>query len=191
MRKQMNLLDVRVRGNLVDEAFECVARIIRAFAIVGIGAQADIAPRRPGEQDRDGFRLRIVDNLREPVHRIVEAIVEAMDEDQNAGLPGPARGVGDRGGKRLVVDVIGRDRHEVALRIAGQGARPLHGADLAVRRNRDRDRRIGQGVGALAAKHLAGIFNSLLARGRDQERNARGPLDLLLHGNEDALRGPV
>ena len=130
-------------------------------------------------------------DLGEPVHRIVEAVVEAVDEDQNAWILGPAGGLDDGCGERLAVDVIGGDRHEIALRIAGQGRRPLHLSDLPVRRDRDGHGGVRECIRALAAEHFAGILCRSLAGGRDQNRDARCSLDLILDGNQHALRRAV
>ena len=43
MREQMDFLDVGIAGDLVDQPFERVTRIVRALAVIGIGLQLDIA----------------------------------------------------------------------------------------------------------------------------------------------------
>ena len=74
--------DLRVVLQIAQQLFEIVARIIGAVAVVIVGEH--IAGRRPGEQDRRDVRIRpgIMQDLREAVDRVLEAVVEAVHEDE-------------------------------------------------------------------------------------------------------------
>ena len=118
--------------------------------------------------------FEIVDDLREAVDGIVKPVVETVHEDQHLVAPGLLGSRGDGCGEILSVDIVGRGRNEIAPRIARSCARPLHVPDLAhcVGRDGHGDGGIGQGVGSLAAKHLAWIGGRTAARGRHKQGNA-------------------
>ena len=71
----------RIAGDRLQQALQGVARISRALAFVAIGQHA--AARGLGEQDRHHGGIGVVHDLREAKDRVVEAVVEAVDEDQH------------------------------------------------------------------------------------------------------------
>ena len=81
MSQDGNLADCRITGDCVQQLLQGIARVERALPIVAVGEHA--APRGPGEQDRDHWRIGIVNDLRETEDRIFEAVVEAVDEDED------------------------------------------------------------------------------------------------------------
>ena len=61
--------------------------------------------------------LEIVNDLRQSVDGIVEAVVEAVHEDKDFAFVNRLDGVGDRCREGGSFDVVRRDRDEVLLRI--------------------------------------------------------------------------
>jgi hypothetical protein len=85
-----------------------------------------------------------VHDLREAEDRIVEAVVEAVDEDQNLAFGVVRRVRWNQASACCAVDHVGFQRHELGSRIARYLLRPLHLADLPSVRRRDRDRDVGE-----------------------------------------------
>jgi hypothetical protein len=114
MRQDIDLFHVAIGCQRIEELFQRIARIDRALPVVGIGVQPQLAARGPGEQHRYAFGRRVVHDLRKPVDRIVEPIVEAVHEDQHFASPALLGGVGDGGGKRALVEMVRADGDEIA-----------------------------------------------------------------------------
>ena len=125
----------------------------------------------------------VVHDLREAKDGVVEAVVEAVDEDQHLPLGSRSQGTVKPGERLVAVDHVGLERHELRGRIARHLSRPLHLADLPRARRRDRDGDVGEGRGwsAVAREHLRRI--GPLARGGDEH------VDLARAGRRSAAHG--
>ena len=60
------------------------AGVVGALAVVGVGGELPL--RGPREQDRNRRRAQVMVDLSEPIDRILEWIVIAVDEHQDAPL---------------------------------------------------------------------------------------------------------
>ena len=143
MRQDRDLAHIGVAGDGAQGRFERVARIGVALAVVAIGQ--DAAARGPGEQHRHHGRSGIVHDLREAEDRIVEAVVEAVDEHQHAALGHGAHRAAEPRRRLGAVDHVRLQGHEIGGRIAGHALRQLHLARLAVRLGRDGHDEFGEG----------------------------------------------
>ena len=116
-----------------------------------------------------------MDDLREPVDRVLEPVVEAVHEDENLPLRRSADGRVDERHRIALVENAGAARDEVRGRVAGQLLWPLHLADPTHALGRDRHVDVGEGhaVGAGAVEHDPARA-VLPARGRDEHVDAAG-----------------
>ena len=177
MRQDRDLADRRITRDRLQQALQGIAGIGRALAVVAVGQHA--AARGPGEQDRHHGGVGVVHDLREAEDRIVEAVVEAVDEDQHLAFRRGPQGAMEPGERLRAVDHVGLERHELRGRIARYLLRPLHLADLPGVRRRDRDRDVGEGRrwSPVAREHLRRL--GTLAGGGDQHvdpaRAGNGP----------------
>src|SRR3954451_2520719 len=100
-----------------------------------------------------------MDDLREPIHRIVKSIVKAVHENEHlvsSGLPGRQS---DRGSKRPFIQIVRGYRDEIARGVSWNCRWPLNLTNFpnAVRRNGNGNRRIRNICSSLATKHLPRI----------------------------------
>ena len=123
-----------------DRPLEVIARGRRTVVVIDV--LRELPARCPGEEDRNGRHLRVVDDLSEAVEPLREHGVVAVNEEEDAPLP---LGQGcqlrvQRLHEGLVpVEVTRLTRHEVGLGIARCRRRPLDLADLMIGRNGNGD----------------------------------------------------
>ncbi len=113
-----------------------------------------------------------MDNLRKPENRFVESIVESMNKDHHFP-PAAFRRAGDLGCELILINVFCCRRNKFASGIARHRSRPLHvpNRPYVIRRNGNRNGRIGDGGCALATEHLPRIFQRRLPRCRNKDRD--------------------
>jgi hypothetical protein len=97
--------------------------------------------------------------LREAIGRIVEAIVESVNENHSPFSAAFFAGAGYGRRERPLVEIVSRYGHEISLRITRRGSGPLDVANLpaVVGRYRNNNLRVGNCVGTLTGEHLPRI----------------------------------
>ena len=148
---------------------EFVARRGGAVGVVDIGG--GLSARRPGEQHRDGRRLRVVGDLGQAIEPLGEHRIEAVNEQENLALS--RRPPGELGVQRLderlvAVEIVFVAHDEIGVGIAGRRFRPFDLAVLMRRRDRDRDLGVVDRAGSVAVEKRART-RVPLARRRDEQ----------------------
>src|ERR1700722_5212357 len=111
-------VDVWVFDQSLQQHLKRVARIDGAVAIINVVRH--IAAGGPGEQHRGDVDPRVMNNLREAIDRLLEAGIEAVDENEN---PAARRSPDARIEVRFrlsQVHAIGAQDGEVTLRVGRQ-----------------------------------------------------------------------
>ena len=186
MRQNVDLPDRRIGNQHRQQLLEGVARQRRAFAVVAVGEHA--CARRPSEQDRRHLSVGVVHDLGEAENGVAEAIVIAVNEDQDAMLA-RRRSMGIEPAARAVeIEAAHLGRHKVGRGISWRRARQLDLAGRAGAVGRDRHDDIGEAQrrGALAGIELAGIGGGAPRR-RHEEVHARSAGNRLRHRHEQAF----
>ena len=179
MGEQRDLADGRIACEILQQVLERVTRIGRALAIIAIGEER--TARRPGEQHRHDIGVGIMDDLGEAVDRILEAVVETVDEHHHPALRYPRNALMQARQAGLGVELVDLERNEIGFGIAGKPARPLHLADFAATIRRQRDRHLD--ISRLAA--LAGEQHAGIGIGRARRRHQHGDFAGARHGRGD------
>src|SRR5437588_8101474 len=131
MTKHGYLLHIWTEGDRIEQLIQRVTRLARALTVVLIGTQSNHTSRWPREKNGDRRSLRVLDDLREAVRRIIETIVESMHKYDRFASAGRLRDAANCGAEGWLVQVLGRYSHEVPVRISWWRGRPLDLADLA------------------------------------------------------------
>ena len=76
--------------------------------------------------------LEFVDDLCKSIDGVVKSVVEAMHEHQRLGAFGLFRHCGHGIQERLPINILCRDRNEIAIGVAGRRRGPLHFSDLTI-----------------------------------------------------------
>ncbi len=96
-----------------------------------------------------------MDDLREAVDGVLEAVVEAVDENEHAAVRAFADRSIEPGLGSIPGQVVRLQRREISGRIGRKFFRPGNLADLADRRDRDRDICEGRGARPFAREHFS------------------------------------
>ena len=118
MRKYGNLADFGIFSEKTQAAFELIARVLDALAVVSVCIPLGL--RWPGEENRHDLRAEIIDKLSEAENRVFEAVVVPMDEDKHVPIWLRPEKSAKYGCRLSLVDGMGGFKcHEIRRRIAG------------------------------------------------------------------------
>jgi hypothetical protein len=106
MSEQINLGNCRKTGKRVQQVLQGITRIVRTFPVVGVGTQPRFAARRPCKQDRNCRGFLVMHNLGKSIYRVVEAVVEPVNEDKHFASAGLFCDSGDGGHKALFIGIV-------------------------------------------------------------------------------------
>jgi hypothetical protein len=153
MRKYGNLADFGIFSEKTQAAFELIARVLDALAVVSVCIPLGL--RWPGEENRHDLRAGIIDKLSEAENRVFEAVVVPMDEDKHVPIWLRPEKSAKYGCRLSLVDGMGGFKcHEIRRRIAGDLGGFFTIASLVHRGNRNNNIGKVQSRPAVAGKHL-------------------------------------
>jgi hypothetical protein len=177
-------LHIAVFGKILEQRLQGVARIVGALTVISVSQQA--AARRPSHENGRAVNFGVVNDLRETVDRVFEAIVEAVDEDENTAVRASFDGRLQPAFCAIEVELLSLQGGKVGCRIGRQLLRPGNIAFLASLGQRDCDLGERRRPSPLAREHFAGD-SGLRPSGRDQHVNAAGIRDCVRDGCQHVL----